>query len=71
LFFSFEKLGWFRIAPENEVYVQGGFVLMGSKHKAKAENCLEQKYQSILDANYYINKDSNVGLNPFFAYFIN
>lgn len=58
--FSFEKLGWFRVNPENEAFVQGGFVLMDKIHKAKAENCLEQKYQSILDANYYVNKNSNV-----------
>jgi hypothetical protein len=33
---------------------------MDKIHRAKAENCLEQKYQSILDANYYVNKNSNV-----------
>ncbi|KAI6219696.1 hypothetical protein M3Y95_01094100 [Aphelenchoides besseyi] len=56
---SFEKLGWLRVNPEDQTYVQGGFVLMDKIHKAKAENCLEQKYQSILDANYYVNKESN------------
>ncbi|KAI6232907.1 hypothetical protein M3Y99_00977700 [Aphelenchoides fujianensis] len=56
---SFEKLGWFRVNPEDEPFVQGGFVLMDKIHKAKSENCVEQKYQSILDANYYVNKDSN------------
>lgn len=32
---------------------------MDKIHRAKAENCVDQKYQSILDANFYINKDSN------------
>lgn len=67
--FSFEKLGWFRVNPENEAFVQGGFVLMDKIHKAKAENCLEQKYQSILDANYYVNKNSNVSFRESFVEF--
>lgn len=43
----------------NEGFVKDGFVLMDKIHKAKTENCVNQKYESILDANYYINKKSN------------
>ncbi|CAD5217568.1 unnamed protein product [Bursaphelenchus xylophilus] len=56
---SFDKLGWFRVSPEGAGTVQGGFVLMDKIHRAKAENCLEQRYQSILDANFYVNQADN------------
>lgn len=58
--FSFEKLGWFRLSADGSTFIQGGEILMEKIHRAKVENCVEQKYNSILDANYYINGDANV-----------
>ncbi|KAI6183495.1 hypothetical protein M3Y97_00495200 [Aphelenchoides bicaudatus] len=57
--YASKNLAGSALIPKMRAFVQGGFVLMDKIHKAKAENCLEQKYQSILDANYYVNKNSN------------
>ncbi|CAD5213036.1 unnamed protein product [Bursaphelenchus okinawaensis] len=54
---SFEKLGWFRISPEGTANIPGGFVLMDKIHRAKSEHCVNQRYQSILDANFYVNSE--------------
>lgn len=56
---NFERLGWFRQDISRKFFVHNGYVMMDKIHRAKAENCVDQKYQSILDANFYINKDSN------------
>lgn len=58
--FSFHKLGWLRIDTEEKFFVHYGNFMMDKVHHAFAENCQEQKYQTILDASYYINHDSNV-----------
>ncbi|KAE9550347.1 hypothetical protein FO519_006430, partial [Halicephalobus sp. NKZ332] len=56
---NFDRLGWFRQNSEGEFFVKNGYIMMDKIHRAKVKNCEEQKYESILDANFYINKNSN------------
>uniref|UniRef100_A0A914YR33 Uncharacterized protein n=1 Tax=Panagrolaimus superbus TaxID=310955 RepID=A0A914YR33_9BILA len=56
---NFERLGWFRQDSNGQFFVHNGYVMMDKIHRAKTENCMDQKFQSILDANFYINKLSN------------
>uniref|UniRef100_A0A1I7YXN1 CA domain-containing protein n=1 Tax=Steinernema glaseri TaxID=37863 RepID=A0A1I7YXN1_9BILA len=55
---NFDRLGWYRKDDDGKYYVNNGVVKISRIHSAKVENCQEQVYKSILDANHYIDKDS-------------
>lgn len=54
LFYSFEKLGWFRKDALGHFTVRNGKVKIQRMHLAKVENCKDQKSQSFLDAHHYV-----------------
>ncbi|KAK0394580.1 hypothetical protein QR680_000816 [Steinernema hermaphroditum] len=55
---NFDRLGWYRKDDDGKYYVNNGVVKISRIHSAKVENCQEQAYKSILDANHYIDKNS-------------
>ncbi|TMS34084.1 hypothetical protein L596_001736 [Steinernema carpocapsae] len=55
---NFDRLGWYRKDDDGKFYVNNGVVKISRIHSAKVENCQEQVYKSILDANHYIDRDS-------------
>uniref|UniRef100_A0A7E4W4V1 Glyco_hydro_65N domain-containing protein n=1 Tax=Panagrellus redivivus TaxID=6233 RepID=A0A7E4W4V1_PANRE len=57
--YNVERLGWYRQDDNGQFYISSGSMMIDKMHRAKAENCKDQKYLSVLDANYYINKDWN------------
>uniref|UniRef100_A0A914DTN1 VWFD domain-containing protein n=1 Tax=Acrobeloides nanus TaxID=290746 RepID=A0A914DTN1_9BILA len=56
---NFHKLGWYRIDAEDQFFVHYGNFMMDKVHHAFSEHCQDQKFQTILDASYYINHDAN------------
>ncbi|KAI1727931.1 type I membrane glycoproteins cell-cell fusogen domain-containing protein [Ditylenchus destructor] len=53
---DFHKLGWLRLDEKGRPFVQSGDIFLDKIHHARAENCAEQKYKSVLEASYYITK---------------
>ncbi|PAV64326.1 hypothetical protein WR25_25393 [Diploscapter pachys] len=50
---NFDRLGWYRKRADGTFHVQNGIVRLQDVHKAKSTNCKEQKYQSVLAAQFY------------------
>uniref|UniRef100_A0AC35TKC9 HAP2-GCS1 domain-containing protein n=1 Tax=Rhabditophanes sp. KR3021 TaxID=114890 RepID=A0AC35TKC9_9BILA len=53
-----DKLGWYR-ENTRKFEVVKGLRKIQNQHRVTVENCVEQKYKSILEAEYYVNKKSN------------
>ncbi|KAL3101965.1 hypothetical protein niasHS_003374 [Heterodera schachtii] len=56
---DFHKLGWFRLDEKGRPFVQYGEVFLDKIHHARADDCAEQRFRSVLDASYYVNGDNN------------
>lgn len=40
--------------------MQSGELYLDKIHHARADDCAEQRFRSVLDASYYVNSDNNV-----------
>lgn len=53
-------MGWFRLSENNMPFVQSGDIFLDNIHHARAENCAQQRFKSVLEASYYVNSNQNV-----------